>query len=323
MLYWSNSFRESDRTLEGMKLSQKADLTNFSTLRVKAEAEELALPESIDEVIEVFNHIKDNKLNWNILGAGSNLLLSSRGIDGVVICTTKLDFIKKISDTEIEVGSGVKMPRFCAFTAKESLAGAEFMEGIPGTIGGGVVMNAGAHGSEISDIVSSVKIFNTETWQLEELKNQDLEFKYRKSKIDPKTHIVLSAIFSLKPDSKESIRSKISENNQARSSHQPIKAWTCGCTFKNPDEHKAGLLIQEIGAKGMNEGSFQVSEKHGNFFENNGVGSSEEFCKLMAKVQEKVFADKGVILQPEVQTMGNFTDEELLIWSPKDKFKAA
>ncbi len=305
-----------------MQLIQKADLTNYSTLRVKSKADSLALPKSIDEVVELFQDIKEKKLNWHVLGAGSNLLLSSRGIDGIVICTNDLDFINKISDTKFEVGSGLRMPRFCAKMTQESLSGTEFMEGIPGSVGGGVVMNAGAHGAEISDILVSVKVFNTESWKTEELSKEDLGFSYRKSNIDPQKHIVLSASFELKPAKKEEIRALVSKNNQARSAHQPIKAWTCGCTFKNPEPEKAGLLIDKLGLKGISEASFSVSKKHGNFFENDTshepAGTSIDFCKLMKRVQDTTFNQEGIILCPEVQTMGEFTEEELQIWHPQE-----
>lgn len=308
-----------------MKLIQEADLTNYSTLRVKAKADSLALPKTIDEVLELFDSIKKDKSKWHVLGAGSNLLLSSRGIDGIVICTNELSFINKISETKFEVGAGLRMPRFCAEMSKESLTGAEFMEGIPGSIGGGIVMNAGAHGSEIANILITAKVFNTESWQVEELSHDDLAFSYRKSKIDPSKHIVLSGTFELKPADKAAIRKKVSENNQARSTHQPIKAWTCGCTFKNPEEHRAGMLIDQLGAKGMQEGSFHISNKHGNFFENDldhePAGTSIDFCKLMSRVQDLAYEQEGVMLAPEVQTMGEFSEEEKLIWNPSKKFK--
>jgi len=303
-----------------MKSQKDADITNYSTLRVKAKADELALPKSIEELTQILDEIKEKKLKANILGAGSNLLLSSRRIEGIVICTVGLDFITKISDTEFEVGSGVKMPRFCANMAKESLTGAEFMEGIPGTIGGGIVMNAGAHGSEMAKILISAKVFNTETWEIEELSNKDLGFIYRRSAIDPGKHTVVSAKFKFQKTEKESIRKTISEYNSARSNHQPIKAWTCGCVFKNPEGHTAGKLIDELGLKGMSEGSVKVSEKHGNFFENLNGASSIDFCKLISKVQDIVYEKKGVILHPEVKRMGIFTEEEDLIWDPDKKF---
>ena len=209
-----------------MKTQKDADITNYSTLRVNAKAKELALPKNIEEITQILGEVKEKNLKANILGAGSNLLLSSRGIEGIVICTVGLDFISKISETEFEVGAGVKMPRFCANMSKESLTGAEWMEGIPGTVGGGIVMNAGAHGSEMAKNLISAKVFDAESWEIKEFSNKDLGFIYRRSAIDPNKHTVLSASFKFEKAEKGDIRKTVSEYNTARSTHQPIKAWT-------------------------------------------------------------------------------------------------
>lgn len=299
-----------------MEFITNADLSKLSTLRVKASAEYFAAPKTIDELIEVFEVIRSRKLTWNILGAGSNTLLSSRALPGVLVSTNNLDFVEKISDTQYEVGCGMRMPRFCALMTKESLAGAEFMEGIPGSIGGGIVMNAGAHGSEIANILVGGKVLNLETLKIENWTCKDFGFAYRRSAINPHKHLVLTGIFELQLDSKEAIRERVVANNLARTTHQPIKAWTCGCTFKNPEPGvSAGLLIQELGLKGMRVGDFMVSNLHGNFFENLGEGTSIDFCKLMKAVQDKAYTEKGMKLKPEVQIMGEFTEDELKIWT--------
>lgn len=299
-----------------LNTTKNADLTNFSTLRTVAFAEELALPKTIEDSVNIFKHIKANNLEWNILGAGSNSLLSSRAIPGLTVCMTSLDFLEKIDEHTYEVGAGMRMPRFCALMAREALSGAEFMEGIPGTIGGGIVMNAGAHGSEISKILKSAKLLDLETLELKELSREDLNLTYRSSKIDPKKHVLLSGTFELKADEKEAIRERIATYNSQRTSHQPIKAWTCGCTFKNPStECRAGQLIDELGAKGLSVGPFHVSMKHGNFFENDGKGTSMEFCQLMSQIQKLALEKRSVILQPEVKRIGEFSPEENSIWS--------
>jgi UDP-N-acetylmuramate dehydrogenase len=298
-----------------MEFVKNADLSRLSTLRVKAFAEFFASPKSIDELMEIFREIKSKKLSLNILGAGSNTLLSSRAIPGVLISTNSLDFINKLEDNCFEVGCGMRMPRFCALMTKENLSGAEFMEGIPGSIGGGIVMNAGAHGSEISKILVGAKVVNLETLEIETWSKEDLNFSYRHSAIDPHKYFLVSGIFQLTPDTKEAIRERVTANNSARTTHQPIKAWTCGCTFKNPQPGvSAGLLIDQLGLKGLQVGDFVISDLHGNFFENHGEGSSMDFCKLMKIVQQKALEQKGLILKPEVQTMGEFTDDEMKIW---------
>ena len=147
---------------KSVEIIDNADITKLTTLRVVAKAEKFSSPSSIEDIIELFREIKANKWRWNILGAGSNTLLSSRALEGILISTNNLDFVKQINATTYEVGAGLRMPRFCALMTKESLSGTEFMEGIPGSVGGGIIMNAGAHGSEISDILVSVKLLNLE-----------------------------------------------------------------------------------------------------------------------------------------------------------------
>jgi UDP-N-acetylmuramate dehydrogenase len=294
------------------------DLSKNSTLRVKASAEMLVIPASSAELNEIFFWIKSENLSWNVLGAGSNLLLSSRAIPGVTILTTGLDTINDLGSGLFEAGAGVKMPRFCAVTAQKSYAGTEFMEGIPGTIGGGVVMNAGAQGSCIAEILVSGTVLNLTTLEIEDWDKSKFNFVYRHSALDPHKHLLISAKFQLKPDDKDAIRKRVLANNHHRSTAQPIKSWTCGCTFKNPsDECRAGLLIQDIGAKGWAEGAIRVTQLHGNFFENTeeGVGTSIDMCKLMARVQS-VARERGVRLEPEVQRIGVFTAEEDAVWAP-------
>jgi len=300
-----------------LKIQKNIDISKFSTLRVKAEAALYAAPENFEDVPDLFRYIKAEGLSWEILGAGSNALLSSRGIEGVLIHTRALDFVELGEDGLVEVGAGILMPRFCAKMAQESLTGMEFMEGIPGTVGGGVVMNAGAHGSEMAKIFKSAKALNLETLEVETFSYEDIQFKYRRSIVDPTKYFLISASFVLKQGNKEEIREKIKANNTARSTHQPIKAWTCGCTFKNPDSNSAGKLIDEIGAKGLREGDFVVSEKHGNFFENLGEGTSMDFCNLMRRVQKLAYEKKGIILEPEVKRIGLFSEEEDLLWQPQ------
>lgn len=299
-----------------LEIQKDTDITKLSTLRVVAKAELFFAPKTIDELRAVFVEIKQHNWAWNILGAGSNTLLSSRGIPGIIISTNNLDFINKIDESQYEVGAGLRMPRFCAIVSRESLTGAEFMEGIPGSIGGGIVMNAGAHGSEIAHILVSAKVLDLETLELQDWSKEKLAFSYRHSGINPQKHFVVSAVFKFTKDDKEKIRERVMENNHARTSNQPIKSWTCGCTFKNPlSTYGAGKLIDDLGLKGYKYGDFMISNLHGNFFENIGQGTSIDFCKLMEYVQEQAMSQKGLKLIPEVQPMGIFSEEEQKIWS--------
>lgn len=313
-----------------MEIIKNADLTKLTTLRVVAQTDYLAYPENTADLVEIFRNIKNNKGSWNILGAGSNTLLSSRGIPGTLISTNKMDWLVKLEDNIYEAGAGLRMPKFCAMMTRESLSGTEFMEGIPGSIAGGIVMNAGAHGWEISQILIAAKVLNLETLEVELWTNgaavsftgsealkpgQDLQLTYRHSAINPQQYMIISGIFKLSPDDKEEIRKRVLANNQARTSSQPIKSFTCGCTFKNPKkDYGAGKLIQDLGLKSYRHGAFVVSPTHGNFFENTNGGTSQDFCELMAHVQQEALKQKGIKLNPEVQPMGIFTDKERTIW---------
>lgn len=337
-----------------LDLKKNHDLSKLSTLRIKASAEYFVAPKTISELKDAMNEAKSQGWDWNILGAGSNLLLSSRGLPGLMIATSGIDYIKDIEfkneeSSFVEVGAGMRMPRFCAMMTRESLAGTEFMEGIPGSIGGGIVMNAGAHGSEITEILAFAKVLNLETLELELWANkkfidetklskeelhslieelssvvasptkpeikETLKLKYRVSSIDPSKYFIFSGIFHLVKDDKEAIRARVVHNNTARTTNQPIKSWTCGCTFKNPlPDYGAGKLIQDLGLKGFEYGDFRVSDLHANFFENKDEGTSIDFCEMIRQVQEKALKEKNIKLKPEVQRMGIFTPEEIALW---------
>jgi UDP-N-acetylmuramate dehydrogenase len=348
------NFLDSISLMMVLDIKTNHDITKLSTLRIKASAEYFVSPNNLEDLVDAIKEAQMNNWTWNILGAGSNLLLSSRGIPGLMIASSGIDYLQKINFTAnneeyFEVGAGMRMPRFCALMSRESLAGTEFMEGIPGSIGGGIVMNAGAHGSEITSILAFAKLLNLETLELELWANSkfinenkleqiqltdlinkisqveqsklepvirsNLELKYRVSSIDPAKYFILSGIFHLTKDDKEAIRNRVVHNNLARTTNQPIKSWTCGCTFKNPQpSYGAGKLIQDLGLKGYVYGDFRVSDLHANFFENTDEGSSIEFCELIRQVQEKALQEKSIKLSPEVQRMGIFTAEEEALW---------
>jgi UDP-N-acetylmuramate dehydrogenase len=304
----------SMETLSQMEILQDYDITNLSTLRVRAKVSYFVEPETIEELISAVSLAKEKNLKTYFLGGGSNSLLSSRNIDAFLISTLKLDFINELGDGLFEVGAGLKMPRFCGKMIHKSLTGVEFMVGIPGSIGGGIIMNAGAHGREFAQVFVSAKVLDLDTLVIKELNFQDLNFKYRSSSINPDKQCILSAVLKLEYSDKDKIRETVAHYNAARTTSQPLKAWTCGCTFKNPDKFSAGKLIQESGGKLMQIGDLRVSNVHANFFENIGAGSSIDFCNLVSQIQRLVEQEKNIKLCPEVRPIGEFTEEELKIW---------
>ncbi|HEY9868830.1 MAG TPA: UDP-N-acetylmuramate dehydrogenase, partial [Candidatus Obscuribacterales bacterium] len=209
-----------------------------------------------------------------------------------------------------------RLPHLARFAASHGLSGLEFAVGIPGTVGGAVVMNAGAHGSCIANVLESATIFDTTSWDIITLKNDDLAFQYRKSSIDPEKQIVLSARFRLIPDKKENIDARIAHNEEYRWKTQPLSWPSAGSTFKNPDpERGAGYLLDRAGAKHMREGNAAVSAVHANFVINMGGATSQEVTTLLRRMQDLVYKEFAVVLKPEWKKLGLFEPSECEVWN--------
>ncbi|KAF0193737.1 MAG: UDP-N-acetylmuramate dehydrogenase [bacterium] len=197
----------------------------------------------------------------------------------------------------------------------------EFYEGIPGTVGGAIVMNAGAHGCNTSQILETVTVLNLKTWKIEILTPKDINFGYRISTINPTEQIVICAKFRMNTDTEASIRSRMKENNTIRRRTQPIKDPSAGCTFRNPLELNlpAGKILESIGAKKWTIGDAQVSSVHANFIINLGSANSQDVCKLISKMQETTLEKYNVLLKPEVKPLGIFDKSEAIIWTNADQ----
>lgn len=304
-----------------MEILHKTELSQFTTFRVGGIAEKVCLPSSINELLEALDNSMSKNEAWSIVGGGSNLLVSSDKIPGNVICTTGINSIELIGPDLIEAGAGARLPRLSANAAKLNLSGMEFFEGIPGTVGGAVVMNAGAHGSWTNQILVSVNILDLADGKIKTLTPKDINFGYRQSSINPTKQIVLSARFRLASDTEAAIRSRMKEFNFARVNSQPIKQPSAGCTFRNPLEvnKSAGKIIDELGLKNLSIGSAQISSVHANFIVNNGNASSHEICELITKVQDTVHEKYNILLKPEVKPLGIFKKSEAIIWTNSDQ----
>ena len=304
-----------------MKTLENIDLAQFTTIKIGGRASKLCLPSSIDEMMELMDRLISKSEPWSILGGGSNILVSSHDIPGTVICTTALNWIEKLGPDLISAGAGVRLPRLSAYAAKLGLSGMEFFEGIPGTVGGGVVMNAGAHGSSTSQILETVTVLDLKKGIIENLTPTDIQFGYRLSSINPLEKIILSAKFRMAPDTEAAIKSRMREYNAARRKTQPIKDPSAGCTFRNPLEINlpAGKILDTIGAKNWKVGSACVSSLHANFIINTGIANSNDVCKLMKTMQDAVMEKYNVLLKPEIKPLGVFNKEEAIIWTNADK----
>ena len=278
-----------------------------TTFKVGGNARYYLVPESFDDVKKALDFAKEKKLPHYIIGKGSNLLFSDDPYDGVVIeIGSGLNDIR-ISGTTIEADAGVSLATLSKKAADESLAGLEFASGIPGTVGGAVVMNAGAYDGEIKNVLKEVKILSNNN-EIITKKTEELDLSYRHSIFQNNSDIVLSATFELQQGNKEEIISKIKELNAKRKEKQPLEFPSAGSTFKRPEGYFAGKLIQDSGLRGFSVGGAQVSEKHCGFVVNTGDATAADIYELITKVRQIVLEKQGVELEPEVRLVG-FSDQ--------------
>lgn len=304
-----------------MKILENKELSELTTMKIGGRADKICFPTTSDELVDLMDKVLSKNEPWSLIGGGSNVLVSSDDIPGTVICTTGLNWIEKLGPDLLLAGAGVRLPRLSAYAAKLGLSGMEFFEGIPGTVGGAVVMNAGAHGHCTSQILETATILNLKTWKLESLPPKEIQFGYRFSSIRPNEQIVLNAKFRMVPDTEAAIRYRMKENNLARQKTQPIKDPSAGCTFRNPLEVNiaAGKILDEIGAKNWRIGSAQVSSMHANFIVNTGNANSHDVCKLITKLQDAIKDKYNIVLKPEIKPIGIFDKSEAIIWTNADQ----
>jgi UDP-N-acetylmuramate dehydrogenase len=299
------------------EVQSDAPLARFTTLKIGGEAKRLIQPTSVDELAAIIDELSRSSEPWFVLGGGSNLLVSSKGYAGTVVRTTQITAVERLENNLIEAGAGSRLPHLARHAAQWGLCGLEFAAGIPGTVGGGVIMNAGAHGSSMSEIVEEVTIYDATVNKIVTLKKDELGFVYRRCALDPGKHAVLSAKLRLNTDRPEEIEVRIRHNEEYRLRTQPIGFPNAGSTFKNPEPTKAaGMLLDQSGAKELKEGQAAVSALHANFIINLGGATSHEVTSLLHKMQDRVMEKFGVRLNPEWKTLGDFTPQEKAVWTP-------
>lgn len=287
-------------------------------MKVGGDACQLYHPQSSEDLVALVERLKREGQPWHILGGGSNTLISSEGVDGAVIRMTQMTTITSPEPDVLEADAGTRLPHLAKYAASMGLSGLEFAVGIPGTVGGAVVMNAGAHGSCIANIFESALVMNAETGNVETWTSERLGFQYRHSQIDPVRHILASARFRLKPDEATKIQAKTQENEEYRWKTQPLGWPNLGSTFKNPEPTRsAGLLLDQSGAKDLKEGHAAVSAIHANFVINLGGAHSDDILKLLQRMQATVQEKYDVRLHPEWKTLGRFSSLEREIWNGK------
>lgn len=303
-----------------MEQAKDVPLARYSTLKIGGEAQQLCIPESTDELIKLLNVLLKQDEPWYVLGGGSNLLVSSKGVKGTVIRVTGVNRMSSPEGNIVEAGAGVRLPHLARYAASEGLSGLEFLVGIPGTVGGGVFMNAGAHGSCVADVLENATVYDTASRGVRTLSKNELGFSYRKSILqsaqqENSKYVVLGARFRLHKQPEEQILARMQHNEDYRWRTQPLGFPNAGSTFKNPDpEHGAGLLLDRSGAKQLRQGNAAVSAVHANFVVNLGGASSGEVVGLLKRMQECVYNNFDVLLHPEWKYLGEFSDDELKVW---------
>lgn len=287
------------------KVLENEPMASHTTFRIGGPADYFVMPETIEELETLINLCKEENVPYFILGNGSNLLVGDKGFRGVVIQLYKNFDGIQIEGTKVTAKAGAMLIRVAKEAGKAGLTGLEFASGIPGTIGGAMVMNAGAYGGEMKDVVTAVTVL-TKRGEVQTLTGEEMNFRYRGSVVEDEGHIVLEAVMELKEGNLEEIQARIDELSVQRRTKQPIEYPSAGSTFKRPEGYFAGKLIQDAGLRGYQVGGAQVSEKHCGFVINAGAATAADVMQLMQDVSDKVYDQFGVTLEPEVKRIGEF-----------------
>ncbi|MBL4936293.1 UDP-N-acetylmuramate dehydrogenase [Clostridium sp. YIM B02515] len=277
-------------------------MKNHTSFKVGGPVDILVTPESYDEIVKVIKLCNEENMTYYIIGRGSNLIVRDGGFRGMVIKLTKLDKIK-VEDERLIVQSGVDLCKVSEAALENSLKGFEFACGIPGTVGGAVTMNAGAYNGEISQVIESALVVD-KNGKLITLNKEELELGYRMSAIQKYGYTVLEVTFKLIKGEYSSIKERIDDLTKKREDKQPLEYPSAGSTFKRPEGHYTGKLIEESKLKGFSIGGAQVSEKHAGFIINKGDATAKDILDLIAYIQNTIKSNFDVELHPEVRIIG-------------------
>ncbi len=287
--------------LPSVELRLNEPLAKHTSFRIGGPAEVMAFPKTTEELCLILNKSTLLDCKIAILGAGTNILAPDDGVVGLVICVKDLcSTLEQTDETHIRVSAGVSMARCATFAANLGLSGLEFAHGIPGSVGGGVYMNAGAYGGEICQVCESVEIALM-NGEIQTLTGEQMAFSYRHSCLEERGGIVTAVTFALTPNPADEIREVMQELMQRRRSSQPLDLPSAGSAFKRPVNGYAAALIDGAGLKGYRVGGAAVSEKHAGFAVNLGGATADDVKQLLNDVSNKVFEHSGIRLEPEVR----------------------
>lgn len=280
-------------------------MKNHTSFCVGGPAKLLIKPRDEEALLEILKSIRKNNYKYYILGNCTNIIVRDKGFDGIIIkLKNKLNDVKKVSDKEIYAGTGASMKKISEFAMENSLTGLEFAHGIPGSLGGAIVMNAGAYDGEIKNVVKNVRLLD-ENLNVIEVPGDEMNFSYRHSLVQERDLIVLGATFSLEDGDKNKIREKYEDFDQRRADKQPLDMPSAGSTFKRPTGYFAGKLIDDSGLRGFTHKGAGISEKHCGFVVNKNKATAQDVLETIEIVQKVVHDKFDVTLEREVKIIGD------------------
>ena len=301
MIDWKELSNEIRQTMPDLKILEEEPLARHTSFRIGGPAAIFAQPATVDELSKLLRFLAARGISPRILGAGTNVLAPDEGLREVVICTKDaLTGLRDLGDGKIEAFAGETLSKTAVFARNLSLTGLEFAHGIPGTVGGGIYMNAGAYGGEMKQVAMETTVL-TMDGETRVFAGEAQGFAYRTSAFENFPAIIVKTVFQLDPGDKEEISARMQELMEKRRASQPLELPSAGSTFKRPEGAYAGALIQQANLKGVFVGGACVSEKHAGFVVNTGGATAQDVKALIALVQKKVSETSGYFLQPEVR----------------------
>ena len=301
MIDWKELSNEMRQAKPDLKILDEEPLARHTSFRIGGPAAIFAQPATVDELSKLLRFLAARGISPRILGAGTNVLAPDEGLREVVICTKDaLTGLRDLGDGKIEAFAGETLSKTAVFARNLSLTGLEFAHGIPGTVGGGIYMNAGAYGGEMKQVAAQTTVL-TMDGETRVFAGEAQGFAYRTSAFENLPVIIVKTVFQLAPGGKEEISARMQELMDKRRTSQPLELPSAGSTFKRPEGAYAGALIQGANLKGISVGGACVSEKHAGFIVNAGGATARDVKVLIELVQKRVFETSGYCLQPEVR----------------------
>jgi UDP-N-acetylmuramate dehydrogenase len=297
-------YEKLSRMING-KIVFNEPMKNHTSLLIGGPAKIMVFPRNEDDLKCLLHFANKNGIQFVVVGNGTKLLVGDKGIDGIVVKMCGCFDDVQVKGATMTAGAGCLLPRVSKLAADQGLSGLEFAIGIPGTVGGGVFMNAGAHGSSISEILASVTAMGSDG-KIYDFSREEVDYGFRRSSFQNSDLVILRANLNLKKSNPEVIKEKMQQYAQWRKTNQPLEWPNAGCVFKNPSDMSAGKLIDMAGLKGMRIGDARISEKHANFILNTGNATASDVLTLMSIIEEKIRQNSGIKLETEIRLLGQF-----------------